>query len=70
MAAPEPTAPLVAIGDVHGCASLLREALWPHLGSGVELSACSQPSSGRPAGLPRQKMSGCRGVSEAPPLCT
>ena len=28
---------LVAIGDVHGCASLLREAIWPHLGSGAEL---------------------------------
>lgn len=30
-------APVVAIGDVHGCASLLREAIWPHLGSGAEL---------------------------------
>jgi serine/threonine protein phosphatase 1 len=30
-------APVVAIGDVHGCATLLREALWPHLGSGAEL---------------------------------
>jgi serine/threonine protein phosphatase 1 len=29
--------PVVAIGDVHGCASLLREAIWPHLGSGAEL---------------------------------
>ena len=29
--------PVVAIGDVHGCASLLREAVWPHLGSGAEL---------------------------------
>lgn len=28
---------VVAIGDVHGCAMLLREALWPHLGSGAEL---------------------------------
>ena len=28
---------VVAIGDVHGCASLLREAVWPHLGSGTEL---------------------------------
>ena len=37
MGAPDPTAPVVAIGDVHGCASLLREALWPHLGSGAEL---------------------------------
>jgi len=30
-------APVVAIGDVHGCATLLREAIWPHLGSGAEL---------------------------------
>ena len=30
-------APVVAIGDVHGCASLLREAIWPYLGSGAEL---------------------------------
>jgi serine/threonine protein phosphatase 1 len=30
-------APVVAIGDVHGCASLLREVVWPHLGSGAEL---------------------------------
>ena len=29
--------PVVAIGDVHGCATLLREAIWPHLGSGAEL---------------------------------
>lgn len=28
---------VVAIGDVHGCATLLREALWPHIGSGAEL---------------------------------
>jgi serine/threonine protein phosphatase 1 len=28
---------LIAIGDVHGCATLLKEAIWPHLGSGVEL---------------------------------
>jgi hypothetical protein len=28
---------VVAIGDVHGCASLLRQAIWPHLGSGAEL---------------------------------
>lgn len=28
---------VVAIGDVHGCATLLREAIWPHLGSGAEL---------------------------------
>jgi len=29
--------PVVAIGDVHGCVSLLREVIWPHLGSGAEL---------------------------------
>lgn len=34
---PDAWAPVVAIGDVHGCASLLREAIWPHLGSGAEL---------------------------------
>lgn len=28
---------VVAIGDVHGCASLLRDVIWPHLGSGAEL---------------------------------
>jgi serine/threonine protein phosphatase 1 len=28
---------VVAIGDVHGCATLLREALWPHFGSGAEV---------------------------------
>ena len=33
----EAKAPVVAIGDVHGCATLLREAIWPHLGSGAEL---------------------------------
>jgi serine/threonine protein phosphatase 1 len=33
----EAKAPVVAVGDVHGCASLLREAIWPHLGSGAEL---------------------------------
>jgi serine/threonine protein phosphatase 1 len=33
----EAKAPVVAIGDVHGCVSLLREAIWPHLGSGAEL---------------------------------
>lgn len=33
----EPHTPVVAIGDVHGCATLLREALWPHLGTGAEL---------------------------------
>lgn len=37
MTTAEPKAPVVAIGDVHGCASLLREAIWPHLGSGAEL---------------------------------
>ena len=37
MTTPESKAPVVAIGDVHGCAGLLREALWPHLGSGAEL---------------------------------
>lgn len=37
MTTPEPTAPVVAIGDVHGCATLLREAVWPHLGSDAEL---------------------------------
>ena len=35
LATPQP--PVVAIGDVHGCATLLREAVWPHLGSGAEL---------------------------------
>lgn len=33
----ETRSPVVAIGDVHGCATLLREAVWPHLGSVVEL---------------------------------
>lgn len=33
----ETNTPVVAIGDVHGCATLLREALWPHLGTGAEL---------------------------------
>lgn len=28
---------VVAIGDIHGCATLLREAIGPHLGSGAEL---------------------------------
>jgi len=37
MTTPEPRTPVVAIGDVHGCATLLREAIWPHLGSGAEL---------------------------------
>jgi serine/threonine protein phosphatase 1 len=30
-------APVVAIGDVHGCASLLNTAIQPYLGSGAEL---------------------------------
>jgi serine/threonine protein phosphatase 1 len=30
-------APVVAIGDVHGCASLLKAAIQPHLGRGAEL---------------------------------
>lgn len=37
MGAPEASPPVVAIGDVHGCATVLQEAIWPHLGSGVEL---------------------------------
>jgi serine/threonine protein phosphatase 1 len=37
MTTAETKAPVVAIGDVHGCATLLREAIWPHLGSGAEL---------------------------------
>jgi serine/threonine protein phosphatase 1 len=37
MTTAEIKAPVVAIGDVHGCASLLREVVWPHLGSGAEL---------------------------------
>lgn len=37
MTRPDPRAAVVAIGDVHGCATLLREAIWPHLGSGAEL---------------------------------
>lgn len=37
MTTTEVQASVVAIGDVHGCASLLREAIWPHLGSGAEL---------------------------------
>jgi serine/threonine protein phosphatase 1 len=37
MTTPEDKTPVVAIGDVHGCAALLREAVWPHLGSGAEL---------------------------------
>jgi serine/threonine protein phosphatase 1 len=37
MQIPERRTPVVAIGDVHGCASLLRHTLKPHLGTGVEL---------------------------------
>jgi serine/threonine protein phosphatase 1 len=37
MTTPKDKTPVVAIGDVHGCAALLREAVWPHLGSGAEL---------------------------------
>jgi len=37
MTTAEMKAPVVAIGDVHGCASLLREAIWPHLGCDAEL---------------------------------
>ncbi len=37
MTTSERQAPVVAIGDVHGCATLLRDAVWPHLGSGAEL---------------------------------
>lgn len=37
MTTAEPRTPVVAIGDAHGCARLLREAIWPHLGSGAEL---------------------------------
>ena len=37
MTTAETHARVVAIGDVHGCATLLREAIWPHLGSGAEL---------------------------------
>ena len=37
MTRPDPRPAVVAIGDVHGCATLLREAIWPHLGSGAEL---------------------------------
>jgi len=33
----ESSATVVAIGDVHGCADLLEQALAPHLGSGAEL---------------------------------
>ncbi len=37
MTTAEIQASVVAIGDVHGCASLLREAIWPHLGTAAEL---------------------------------
>jgi serine/threonine protein phosphatase 1 len=37
MTTPEDKTPVVAIGDIHGCAALLREAVWPKLGSGAEL---------------------------------
>ncbi len=37
MTTTETLTPVVAIGDVHGCVTLLREAIWPHLGSGAEL---------------------------------
>jgi serine/threonine protein phosphatase 1 len=37
MTTTDPRPPVVAIGDVHGCATLLRETLQPHLGSGAEL---------------------------------
>ena len=37
MTRPDPRPAVVAIGDVHGCATLLREAIWPHLGSGAGL---------------------------------
>ena len=30
-------ATVVAVGDVHGCASLLQAEIWPHLGSGAEV---------------------------------
>jgi len=33
----EAPATVVAIGDVHGCATLLREAIRPHVGSNAEL---------------------------------
>jgi serine/threonine protein phosphatase 1 len=34
---PEGMPPVIAVGDVHGCASLLKETLEPYLGSGAEL---------------------------------
>ncbi len=40
MTSTEAKAPVRAFGDCHGCATLLREAIWPHLGSGAELIFC------------------------------
>jgi serine/threonine protein phosphatase 1 len=37
MTSTEANAPVLALSDCHGCATLLREAIWPHLGSGAEL---------------------------------
>ena len=37
MTTAKPNSPVVAIGDVHGCATLLHNAIWPHLGSAAEL---------------------------------
>jgi serine/threonine protein phosphatase 1 len=37
MQTPDRRTPVVAIGDVHGCATLLRHTLKPHLGTGAEL---------------------------------
>jgi serine/threonine protein phosphatase 1 len=37
MQTPDRSTPVVAIGDVHGCATLLRHTLKPHLGTGAEL---------------------------------
>lgn len=33
----EGTSHVVVISDIHGCSTLLREAVWPHLDSGAEL---------------------------------
>ena len=35
MTTPESKAPVVAIGDVHGCAGLLKEALWAGVSRGL-----------------------------------
>jgi serine/threonine protein phosphatase 1 len=43
---------VVAIGDVHGCASLLEQELNPHLDSGAELIWIRRPFLSRPHGLP------------------